>query len=41
MEITLNFDEEYLDYLREKFEIKDKQDLIVAIFECIDTYMEM
>ena len=33
MEVTLNFDEGWIEYLREKFEIEDKQDLIEAIYE--------
>ena len=41
MTITLHFTNENLKYLREKFDIEDKQDLINAIFECINTYMEM
>lgn len=41
MTVTLNFDSDALDYLREKFEINDKSDLIDFIYECINTYMEM
>lgn len=39
--LVLYFNEEYLEYLREKFEIKNKEDLISVIFECIDTCMKM
>lgn len=39
--ITLNFSPENLVYLKEKFEINDLEDLENAIYECIDTYMEM
>ena len=39
--IILYFNEDYLEYLREKFDIENTEDLISAIYECIDTYMEM
>lgn len=41
MTITLNFSPDNLSYLREKFEIEDKEDLLDAIYECITTYMEL
>ena len=39
--VTLNFSPENIEYLKEKFEINDLEDLENAIYECIDTYMEM
>lgn len=41
MEVTLVFSENDIDYLREKFEINDVDDLKDAIFECVSTYMKM
>lgn len=41
MEVTLVFSKNDIDYLREKFEINDVDDLKDAIFECVSTYMEM
>jgi len=41
MKITINFNDDYIEYLREKFEIKTEDDLRSVIFECIDTYMEL
>lgn len=41
MEITLFFNEDDMEYLREKFNIDNVDDLKLAIFECISTYMEM
>ncbi len=39
--ITLHFDEESVQWLREKFTIEKEQDLTDAVKECISTYMEM
>jgi len=41
MKITINFNDDYIEYLREKFEIETEDDLRSVIFECIDTYMEL
>lgn len=41
MKVELEFDDGWLEYLRKKFEINDEEDLKEAIFECINTYMEM
>lgn len=41
MVITMTFTPEDLAYLREKFFIDDKQDLLDAVWECISTYMEL
>lgn len=41
MTVTLNFSPDNLKYLREKFEIENKEDLLNAIYECINTYMEL
>jgi len=41
MTIQLTFTADELEYLREKFDINSKQDLIEAVYECISTYMEM
>ena len=42
MTVVLNFSEEYIKYLKTKFDwIEDKDDLIQAIYECIETYMEL
>lgn len=41
MTVTLNFSLDNLEYLRGKFKIEDKEDLLDAIYECISTYMEL
>lgn len=41
IQITMTFTEEDLDYLSQKFDIEDKQDLLDIVWECISTYMEM
>lgn len=41
MTVSLYFNEDNLNYLREKFTIEDKQDLLDCIYECISTYMEL
>lgn len=41
MEIHLTFSKDDLEYLRTKFEIRNKEDLCSAVWECISTYMEM
>lgn len=39
--IELTFTKEDVKWLREKFDIQTKEDLIDTIWECIGTYMEM
>lgn len=39
--VSLYFSDDNLDYLREKFDIEDKEDLLQCIYECISTYMEL
>lgn len=41
MTITLNFTDEDIKYLKEKFDIENKEDLVSAVWECISTYMEL
>lgn len=41
MTIQITFTEDDIDYLQEKFDIKDKEDLYQAVWEMINTYMEM
>lgn len=41
MQIVMTFNEEDLNYIREKFEIEDKEDLYNAVWEMINTYMEI
>ena len=37
----MTFNEEDLNYIREKFEIENKEDLYNAVWEMINTYMEI
>ena len=39
--IQMTFTEDDINYLKEKFDIKDKEDLYQAVWEMINTYMEM
>lgn len=39
--IQITFTEDDITYLQEKFDIKDKEDLCQAVWEMINTYMEM
>lgn len=39
--IQMTFTEDDINYLREKFNIKDKEDLYEAVLEMINTYMEI
>ena len=39
--ILLNFDKDDIKWLRTKFDIKSKEDLVTAVWECITTYMEL
>lgn len=39
--VTLHFDEDNIRYLQSKFDITNQEDLLNAIYECVDTYMEM
>lgn len=39
--ISLNFDKETIKWLRTKFDIKSKEDLVAAVVECITTTMEL
>jgi len=41
VKIEIEFDKDYIAWLREKFEIKNKADVYDAILECINTYMEL
>lgn len=41
MQIVMTFNEEDLNYIREKFEIENKEDLYNAVWEMINTYMEI
>ena len=41
MKIILDINEDYIEYMREKFVINNEDDLRSVIFECIDTYMEL
>lgn len=41
MKIMLDFTEKEIDYLREKFEIADEEDLAEAVWQMIETYMEL
>ena len=41
MTITISFDEDYVEYMKEKFEIRNEDDLRDAVLECVDTYMEL
>lgn len=41
MTIQISFTESDLVWLREKFDISDKVDLYNAVWECINTYMEL
>ena len=39
--IQIAFTEDDINYLQTKFDIKDKEDLYQAVWEMINTYMEM
>lgn len=39
--IQITFTEDDIKILQEKFDIKDKEDLYQAVWEMINTYMEM
>lgn len=39
--IQITFTKDDITYLQEKFDIKDKEDLYQAVWEMINTYMEM
>ena len=41
MTIQITFTEDDIASLQEKFDIKDKEDLSQAVWEMINTYMEM
>ena len=41
MTVQLTFLNDDIDWLREKFDIENKEDLTKAIWECISTYMEL
>lgn len=41
MEIQMTFTDDDIEWLRSKFEIHDKEDLYMAVWECITTYMEL
>ena len=41
MVLTLEFSDDELNYLREKFDIDDEEDLSMAVWEMINTYMEL
>ena len=41
MQITLDFSGENIAWLKTKFDIESKNDLMQAVWECISTYMEM
>ena len=40
-EITLEFTDLDIEYMKEKFDIESDNDLISAVWECINTYMEL
>lgn len=39
--IQITFTIDYINYLKTKFNIDDKEDLCQAVWEMINTYMEM
>lgn len=39
VQITFTMDD--IEWMRQKFDIKDKEDLTAAVWECISTYMEL
>lgn len=39
--ISLNFDKEAIKWMRTKYEIKSKEDLVAAVVDCITTTMEL
>ena len=41
MNIVITFSEEDLNYIGIKFDIENKEDLYQAVWEMINTYMEM
>lgn len=41
MDITLHFNEADIEYLHEKFDFENEDDLCMVVWECINTYMEM
>lgn len=41
MSIVITFTEEDLQCIRNKFDISDKEDLYQAVWEMINTYLEM
>lgn len=41
MSVTLSFNEEGLNAIRKKFEIKNENDLYDAVIEMISTYLEL
>ncbi len=41
MTVQLTFSDSELNWLREKFDIDNKEDLTAAVWECVSTYMEM
>ena len=41
MTIQMTFTPEDLEWLRSKFELHDKEDLCMAVWECITTFMEL
>ena len=41
MQIQLTFTDDDIEYLKEKFDIENKEDLVEAVWECVSTYMEL
>lgn len=41
MTIRLNFYEDDIDRMRQKFDILTNEDLCHAVWECIETYLEL
>lgn len=41
IQIPLTFTVEGLEYLETKFDIETTEDVVNAVWECINTYMEM
>lgn len=39
--VNICMSQDYIEYMREKFDIENEDDLISAIWECISTYMEL
>lgn len=39
--IHLNFSRDDVEWMRQKFDLETKEDLVTAVVECITTYMEL